>query len=135
MDELNRKLDQASRAIETLLEALRQPKTAIVRDASIQRFEYSFETTWKAAQRVLRDREGLDHGSPAAAIRACHSLGWLDEPDSRLALRMVQDRILTVHTYHEPLAEQIHARLPDYSSLLVRWLGALRKCVAQGRQF
>ena len=45
--------------------------------------------------------------------------------------RMVQDRNLTVHTYHEPLAEQIHARLPDYSSLLVRWLGALRKRLAQ----
>lgn len=127
MDELSRKLDQASRAVETLLEALREPKTTIVRDAAIQRFEYSFETTWKAAQRTLREADGLDHGSPTAVVRACHGLGLLDEPDSRLALRMVQDRNLTVHTYNEPLAEVIFGRLPDYSSLLVRWLAALRK--------
>ncbi len=132
LSELSRKLDQAARAVETLLEALREPRTPIVRDAAIQRFEHSFETTWEAARRTLGEKEGLDHASAAAVVRACHGLGLLDEPDYRLARRMIQDRSLTVHTYREPLAAEIFGRLPDYASLLVRWLGALRKRAAQG---
>jgi nucleotidyltransferase substrate binding protein (TIGR01987 family) len=103
------------------------PKTDIVRDAAKQRFEYSFETTWKAAQHYLTSREGLEVRSPSAAIRSSHAVGLLDEAAARTALEMVQDRNLTVHTYNERLAEEIFARLPTYGELLTRWLDALDK--------
>jgi len=41
------------------------------RDASIQRFEYTYEAVWKAAQLYLRNRENLElpsHRSPAPAF-------------------------------------------------------------------
>ena len=40
------------------------------RDAAIQRFEHSFETTWKAAQRYLQVVDGVVVASPKAAIES-----------------------------------------------------------------
>jgi len=40
---------------------------------------------------------------------------------------MIDDRNLTAHTYNEPLAVQIAARLPSYSALAERWLAALER--------
>ncbi len=70
MDELIRRLNLARRAIRTLEEVLKHPKTDIVRDAAIQRFEYSYETGWKTAQCFLRECHGLETNSPTAAIRS-----------------------------------------------------------------
>lgn len=127
MDELNRRIALARRAFSTFQQILGEPKTAIVRDAAIQRFEYSFEAVWKAGQRFLREREGVEAGSPKAVVRACFSAGLLAESSSRLALAMVDDRNLTVHTYNEPLAEAIYTRLPDYVPLLDAWLTAMER--------
>ena len=62
VDELTRRLRFARRALGTLREVLAEPKNAITRDAAIQRFEYSFETSWKAVRLHLREGEGLDPG-------------------------------------------------------------------------
>ena len=62
------------------LQALAQePPSPIIRDASIQRFEYTFEAIWKAAQAVLRDRFGVELASPKPIIRASLENGLLDE--------------------------------------------------------
>lgn len=127
MEELKRRLALARRALGTLREVLAEPKTAITRDAAIQRFEYSFETTWKAAQRHLRDAEGLDSGSPASVIRSAHAVGLLDEAAARLGLEMVRDRNLTVHTYNERLADEIFGRLGGYRDLMDTWLSAIER--------
>ena len=124
--ELNRvqeRLAVARRAVRTLQAVLQvQPVTDIVRDAAIQRFEYSFETVWKAAQRYLRDIEAIEAASPRQVIRAAFQAGVLDEPEARQALAMLQDRNLTVHTYNEALARTLFARLQDYAALMDRWL-------------
>jgi len=124
--ELNRvqeRLAVARRALRTLQSVLQmQPVTDIVRDAAIQRFEYSLETTWKAAQRYLRVFEAIEATSPRQVIRAAFQAGLLDEPEARQALAMLQDRNLTVHTYNEALARALFARLQDYAVLMDRWL-------------
>lgn len=127
MDEVSRRIAVARRAVTTLFEVLREPATPVIRDAAIQRFEYSFEAAWKAGQRYMREREGLDAASPAATIRSAHGVGLLGEDQARLALEMAADRNLTVHTYNEPLAGQIFARLPRYAELLEAWLAAMEK--------
>lgn len=123
--EVRRRVALAQRAVATLASVLKEPKSTLVRDAAIQRFEYSFEAVWKATQRYLRDVEGVEAASPAAAIRKALAVGLLDEPAARLALEMVGDRNLTVHTYNEPLAEEIFGRLPRYATLLSSWADAL----------
>ena len=79
MDRLPQRLNVAGQAVATLRElAVRTAPSKIERDAAIQRFEYGFEATWKAAQRFLAMAEGVGAGSPKSAIRACHEAGLLD---------------------------------------------------------
>ncbi len=125
MERLKERLAVAPQALETLLQVLREPKTPIVRDASIQRFEYTFEAVWKAVQLFLRTVESLEVASPKAAIRASLQVGLLTEEQSRAALRMADDRNLTVHTYNEALAEAIYSRLPAYGAVMDHWLTAM----------
>ncbi len=125
MERLKERLEIAGDALKTLDEVLRQPKTAIVRDASIQRFEYTLEAVWKAAQRYLKVAESLDLASPKSVIRSCRQAGLLDDPQTRAALQMADDRNLTVHTYNESLAEQIYARILRYAPVLRAWLDAM----------
>ena len=125
MDRLAERLQVARRALGTLWGALREPKTPLSRDASIQRFEYTFEAVWKTAQLYLRTRENLALASPTAVARACFQAALLDEEQSRTAMDMVRDRNLTVHTYNEELADQIYARLSGYATLMEQWLAAM----------
>lgn len=55
MERLNERFAMAKRALETLQEllALERP-SRVERDAAIQRFEYTCEAVWKAAQRYLQ---------------------------------------------------------------------------------
>ena len=125
MADLARRLGLAARALTTLKQLLPEPLTPIVRDALVQRFEYTFEAIWQSARHVLTENEGLDAASPAHSIRACHDLGLIDEATSRRCLQMVADRNLTVHTYEEEMAAEVAARVKDHAILLECWLKAL----------
>ena len=127
MERLRERLLIARRALATLAEALAEPRTPIARDASIKRFEYTYETVWKAAQAYFAVVENLDLASPTAATRACFRAAILTEDEARDALRMAQDRNLTVHTYHEALANEIRDRLPGHARLMAKWLEAIEQ--------
>ena len=127
MDRLRERLTVAARAVETLRElVLLSAPTRTERDAAIQRFEYSFEATWKAGQRYLQVVEGTVVGSPKAAIRASRESGLLDAMTTEQALGMADDRNLTAHTYNESIAAAISARLPRHLATLEAWLQAMR---------
>lgn len=122
MERLRAKLAVASKANLRLLEAVRLPDPSeLERDAIIQRFEFTFEALWKAAQYYLFVVEGLDIASPKGVIRACREVGIFNEEESMLALKMADDRNLTVHTYNEVLAVAIYQRILKYQGLLVAW--------------
>jgi nucleotidyltransferase substrate binding protein (TIGR01987 family) len=123
MERTQERLAVARRALGTLDELITEGlSSAVVRDAAIQRFEYTFEAVWKAAQMYLREIEGLVIGSPKGVVRLSRQVGILDEDDGRLALAMSDDRNLTVHAYNEAVAEAISKRLKDYARLTDRWL-------------
>ena len=98
MGRLSERLVVARRALATLVELpLDGVPTKVERDAAIQRFEYTFEAVWKAAQLFLREIEGLEIGSPKGAVRASLQVGLLNEGEARTALdrdpkaRLVRD--------------------------------------------
>ena len=126
MERLKERLRVAGQALETLEQVLREPDTKIVRDAAIQRFEYTFEALWKAGQMYLRVVEGLDAGSPKGVIRASHQAGLLSDDATRVALRMADDRNLTVHTYNEALADAIYGRIREYPAAMRSWLARMQ---------
>jgi nucleotidyltransferase substrate binding protein (TIGR01987 family) len=126
VEQVRERLATARRALSTLAELVGGSLTSpIVRDAAIQRFEYTFEAVWKAAQAHLQEVEGLIIGSPKGVVRLARQVGLLGEEDARLALAMVDDRNLTVHAYNEAIAEAISQRLAGYASLIHRWIEAM----------
>ena len=128
MERLTERLETARRALADFEElASKAGLTLVERDAAIQRFEYTFEAAWKAAQVHLREVEGLEVGSPKGVVRASLQVGLLDEAQARLALEMVDDRNLTSRTYNPLLAEAIARRLATYAALLRDWLDALAR--------
>lgn len=61
-------------ALERLAEALDTPETSLSRDASIQRFEFSFELAWRSIQDRGRDA-GLDCRSPKGCLKLAFQQG------------------------------------------------------------
>ena len=51
-----------------LREALAQPGSDLIRDATIQRFEFTFEVIWKALKLYL-EHQGHDCGGPRPTSR------------------------------------------------------------------
>jgi len=114
-------LESFAIAVGRLGEALAAPVSDLNRDATIQRFEFSFELAWKAIQKALRG-EGLDAASPRNCFREAYRLGWILQEEPWLS--MLEDRNLTSHTYDAKLAELVYLRLPAH-------LATLRELVAR----
>ena len=114
MEKLNERLQSCQAALATLDEALSLPFSVIVRDAAIQRFEYSFESAWKLLKGYLETQEGIVCNSPKGCFREALQTGLLSRAETETCLIMTDDRNLTSHTYLEALAARIHAQLPAY---------------------
>lgn len=126
MERLTERLAMARRALSTLQEVTRlEHPSRIERDAAIQRFEYTCEAVWKAAQRYLQEVEGVSVGSPKGSLRASRDVGLLTDEQTVIGLEMIDDRNLTVHTYNEAVAEEIFSGLFSYAELLDVWLTAM----------
>jgi nucleotidyltransferase substrate binding protein (TIGR01987 family) len=100
-------LSAFAKALARLKEVLAENETPIVRDALIQRFEFTFEAAWKAAYRWLRARSvPVDEGAFAVLPRAL-ALGLIADEEGWAEMR--QKRNLTSHTYDEALAVEVAA--------------------------
>ena len=117
---LEMKARVAKRALETLQEIMDEPYSVIIRDAAIQRFEYTFEATWKLIKEYLLEMEGIVCNSPKSCFREAFKMGLVNEDESMQALYMTDDRNMTTHTYHEDVAEEIYKELGNYYSLMNR---------------
>ena len=59
MERLSLRQRDALRALKTLDDILKERFSIIVRDTTIQRFEYTFEALWKFLREYLKEREGI----------------------------------------------------------------------------
>jgi nucleotidyltransferase substrate binding protein (TIGR01987 family) len=125
VERLKEKLGVAGRALSRLREVLALKADDVVRDSAIQRFEFSFETTWKAAQLYLRVVHGTEAASPKSVIREAFRVALLSEEETARLLAVTDDRNLTSHTYNEALAQALYERLPAHAALLAKWLAAM----------
>ena len=99
------------RALDRFSEALQQEKNDLRIDASIQRFEFTFELAWKTAKRALLV-EGIICKTPRECLKESFRLGLIKNEEEWLA--MLDDRNAMSHIYSEEEARIIFARLPDY---------------------
>jgi nucleotidyltransferase substrate binding protein (TIGR01987 family) len=104
-----------SKAISSLEDILQQPMDPYRRDGAIQRFEYTFELTWKSLQRSLKT-QGLETGSPKQVFRAAHKAAMIDRVDDWF--EFLEMKNLIAHTYNESLADRVFdaaKRFPPYA--------------------
>ena len=60
---------QFEQALRRMDEVLRMPKTDVVRDSAIQRFEFALDLAWKAVKAFLEEKEGIRCTSPKECFR------------------------------------------------------------------
>jgi nucleotidyltransferase substrate binding protein (TIGR01987 family) len=109
---MNELLDSFSKSISRLLEVLKKEPNTEIRDAAIQRFEFTFELAWKTLQKYLRE-QGIICQSPRECIKEAFKQSLIS--DDPIWLNMIEDRNLTSHTYNEMLAKEVFASLPEYA--------------------
>jgi nucleotidyltransferase substrate binding protein (TIGR01987 family) len=100
-------LDHFEKALARLHEVLAQPENEFIRDATIQRFEFTFEAAWKAMYRWLRAR-GVDLDEDAYSTIPEAFKRRLITEEKRWG-EMRKYRNLTSHTYNQPLAIEVVA--------------------------
>lgn len=125
-------LHSLEKAVASLREVLSIEKTPVVRDAAIQRFEYTYELCWKFLRRWLE----LE-GHPEVArfplkelFRLGAERGLVADPEAWF--RYQQARNLTVHTYDEARAEAVYRVLGDFLVDADRLLAELERRVSGG---
>ena len=89
----------------------------ILRDAAIQRFEYTYELFWKTYKLYLEETFGTLANSPKEVFRALLKHNILTADETHLALNMVSDRNSSTHAYNETFAVTLALKIPDYIKL------------------
>jgi nucleotidyltransferase substrate binding protein (TIGR01987 family) len=111
------------KALDSLEAALNQPEVNdIVRDATIQRFEYTYEIAWKMMKRHLKWMEVAEihklHGKEL--FRKAAEVELIDNPEQWFQFKDARNK--TSHTYNEEDAQEVYelakAFLPVAQQLL-----------------
>ncbi len=100
-------LDDFRKALTRLHEALAQDENEFIRDSVIQRFEFTFESAWKAMYRWLRARGNDVDEEAAVAIPAAFKLRLIENEKGWGQMRKYRNK--TSHTYHEAIAIEVAA--------------------------
>ena len=112
MTKLENLIKDLKKANQRLKEAVKLSPTRIHKDATIQRFEFTFELAWKTIQEYIRD-QGFYCNSPKNCIREGARLEIIDNPENWFVF--LDNRNLITHTYNEKLADQIYRKTLKFS--------------------
>ena len=118
MERLALKYQDAKNAVQTLTDILKEHYSVIIRDATIQRFKYTFEAVWKFLKEYLKEKEGIISASPKSCFREIFGLGLLNENETNQFLEMTDRRNETSHTYKQAVSEEIYRHITRYCNLL-----------------
>lgn len=117
------KLQNFDLAYNSLLKSLRREWQYDdgLRDSVIQRFEFTVETCWKFYKEYF-DYLELNLQSPKAVFREMLKFHILTEEEVVTALKMLESRNLTSHTYKEELAIEVAEKVVGYIPILEKLL-------------
>lgn len=100
-----------------LVRALAAPQDEELRDACIQRFEFTFELAWKMLKRRLEldlpNPTELDGMSYRTLFRVGAEQGLIDDVPAWFVYR--EKRNITSHTYDAAKAAEVFAMLPQFA--------------------
>jgi nucleotidyltransferase substrate binding protein (TIGR01987 family) len=101
-----------TKALKKLKDVLEEPENTIIRDASIQRFEFTFELSWKFIYEILKNNGIRDVYGSKNIFREALRLGLIDNIDTWF--EYLKQRNLTSHAYNELVAISIYNSLPNF---------------------
>ncbi|MCK9268665.1 MAG: HI0074 family nucleotidyltransferase substrate-binding subunit [Alkaliphilus sp.] len=103
INKIKYKTSDLEKALTKLHESLKRDykKDDIVIDATIQRFEFTYELSWKLMKYYLEYNGNLEGTSPRGAIQESFKEGIITDGEGWL--KMLQDRNQTLHTYDEDM--------------------------------
>ena len=115
-DKVEKSLMNLNKAVKRFADALQEPESSIVMDATIQRFEFTYELLWKTLKIFLEDIHGIRAVSPRLVFKEAFALSVVEQED--IFLEMMQSRNLLSHTYNEEQAAEIYRKCPMYLSTI-----------------
>ncbi len=111
MSKLEAVLKQFQKVLERFADVLQQEENEFIRDSAIQRFEFTFDLSWKLIKVFLAEEEGIICTSPKGCFREAYKQGLLEYDNFWLELTDIRNK--TSHTYSEATAEAVYAALPQ----------------------
>ena len=124
-DKYSRNIENLGKALAQFSKALAEPESAIVRDASIQRFEFTYELLWKTVKSFLEDFHGVRAVSPRQVFKEAFAIDIIDNED--IFLEMLESRNALAHTYSEKQARDICEKCPQYLTAMEQTFSHLSK--------
>ncbi len=112
-----RKCENFCNAVLRLSEALEElaahPESTTIRDGVIQRFEFTFELSWKSLKEYLEEQGlHLESPFPKPVFKAAYAANLIS--DEQVWLSMLLSRNLTSHVYDDAQATQVAAAIRDH---------------------
>ncbi len=118
MEKIANILSDTGKALSQLDKALKEEYSDIIRDAAIQRFEFTFELFWKLVKTHLNSVEGIDCYSPKSCFRELLPVLLASEGEVEVLLKMSDHRNLTTHVYDEEVSNEVFSEIPLYSKTM-----------------
>jgi nucleotidyltransferase substrate binding protein (TIGR01987 family) len=84
-------------------------------DATIQRFEFTFELAWKFLKDYFWEKD-IELHYPKEVIQEAFNVNLIDHEE--MWIKMLKDRNMTSHTYDERLADEIYIKIKLYVPVL-----------------
>ena len=129
------KLEHLVRAIKTLEYSLTEAKKYenwnielfnIFRDSVIQRFEYSFELSWKMMKFLGNKIEWEDDiRTVYQAIKLGFKAWYIDDLETWFEMKDYRNR--TSHEYEEDIADDLYYKIFEYLDLMQKFIKTLQK--------
>jgi nucleotidyltransferase substrate binding protein (TIGR01987 family) len=82
-----------------------------LKDAVIQRFEFSLELSWKAMKNYLNYQGILEATTPKQTMKEAFANGLIKNGETWI--NMLNDRNLTSHTYNQADADEIYKAIVE----------------------
>lgn len=99
---------ELEKALSALELALNSEKTDLNRDATIQRFEFCIELSWKTAKKIM----GSNSVAPKVILREMAAQGLIGDPT--IWFHFLEARNESSHTYKVEVAERVYTAAKDF---------------------
>lgn len=122
-------LSDLENAVAKLEEAtLLPPDVEINRDGTIQRFEFTFELSWKL-MKAIEDDQGVEAYGVKTIIREAAKLGLIDDP--LVWFEYLKARNLASHTYNQTISMEVYNSAKNFISVVKAFITKAKKYLAK----